>query len=77
MRTPWEDIIGEWEYLASKAYTSARLLTEHDDIVKVYEVFKEQETQLFDRTGWTYEEFRAETLSRASGELGIATDVQQ
>lgn len=78
MREAYDDVAKKWSLLAEATYREAESLDGDEEMVRaVYGRFKNEEEALFNSTGWTYEEFRAATLSRVSGELGSSGNVQQ
>lgn len=69
MKTSYDDVAKKWSLLAESTYREATSLDGDEEKVRgVYQRFKDEEEALFGREGWTYEEFRAETLSRSGGE---------
>lgn len=69
MKTPYDDVAKKWSLLAESTYKEATSLGPDEEGVRgVYQRFKDKEDALFNEEGWTYEEFRAETLSRSGVE---------
>lgn len=62
----YDSIATEWGALAEITYRSATIVKDNEDAVRqVYANFKEEEEKLFDSGGWTYAEFKEETMRRA------------
>lgn len=68
MKSTYEVLAKSWEQLASAAMTTAQSLEGDETAIKnVYSQFTQDESALFSNHGWTYEEFKAETLRKAGG----------
>lgn len=78
MKATYEDIAAKWGALAEATYVQATSLEGDEEKVRnVYQRFKEAEEGLFQKEGWTYEEFRQETLSRTAKGSSTDDSVQQ
>ncbi len=68
MKAAYETLAPLWEQLAGLAYNEAMSLGEdREAIVEVFTRFRDAEDKLLSENGWTYDEFKEQTLARAGG----------